>query len=502
MDLSTFLVTVVTLFVAGYLYVKKKFQYWEERGVPYVKPEFPYGNLKGIGTTTPANEMFPKIYKQFKGKVLFGGMYFFTQPVVIAVDLEFIRNIFIRDFQYFTDRALYMNEKDDPLSGNIFALPGQRWKNLRIKFSPTFSSGKIKMMQETINAVAKELQNYLEPIAQRSEVVEIKDILARFTTDVIGSCAFGVECNSLKDPDAEFRRIGKRVFEYTKFELLQIFFVTIFPNLGRILRLKINKVDVSEFFMRILKETTEYREKNNIKRNDFLLLLMQIMKTGKLEGDDTELGKLTFNELAAQTFIFFGAGYETSSTTMTFLLYELAQHQDIQDRAREEVNKVLAKYNGEFTYDACMEMKYIDQILNETMRKYPIMEPLSRVCVKDYTVPGTKHVIEKGTAIAIPVHGIHYDPDIYPDPHKFDPDRFTEENIKKRHPCAWLPFGEGPRICLGLRFGMMQMRVGLAHILSKYRVKTSSKTQIPYIADPHTNILTPKGGMWLKLENL
>ncbi|XP_055696565.1 probable cytochrome P450 6a23 [Lutzomyia longipalpis] len=502
MGLSAFLVTVVTLFVAGYLYVKKKFQYWEERGVPYVKPEFPYGNLKGIGTTKHTTDIFPKIYKQFKGKVLFGGMYYFTEPVAIAVDLELIKNIFIRDYQYFADRGLYMNEKDDPLSGHIFALTGQRWKNLRNKFSPTFSSGKIKMMQETINAVAKELQNYLEPIAQRSEVVEIKDIMSRFTIDVIGSCAFGVECNSLKNPNAEFKRIGKRVFDYSGLEFLRAYFLTMFPNLGRALRMKFNKEDVSEFFMRILRETTEYREKNNIKRNDFLSLLMQIMKTGKLEGDDTELGKLTFNELAAQTFIFFVAGYETSSSAMTFALYELAQHQDIQDRARTEVQKILEKYNGEFTYDACMEMNYIDQVINESMRKHPIGDNLIRICIKDYNVPGTKHVIEKGTTVMVPVYGIHHDPQIYPDPEKFDPDRFTEENIKNRHPCAWLPFGEGPRNCIGMRFGMMQTRVGLGHVLTKYRVKTSPKTQIPYVADPHINVLSSKGGMWLKLEKI
>ncbi|XP_055716561.1 probable cytochrome P450 6a21 [Phlebotomus papatasi] len=502
MILNLIFVTIVSVIVSGYFYVKNKYRYWEDRGVPYVKPKFPFGILKGMGSDRHPSQIFSDAYKELKGKGPFGGVHFFVRPVVLPTDLDFLRHIFVKDFQYFHDRGVYINERDDPLSGHLFSLTGQRWKNLRNKLSPTFTSGKMKMMHNTIIAVAKEFQNYLEPMAKNNQEIEIKDILSRFTTDIIGNCAFGIECNSLKEPDTEFRRIGKKVFEFTPFEFLRMFFLAMFPDLGRTLRMKFNKPEVSEFFMRLLRETTEYRQKNNIKRNDFLSLLMQIMNKGKLDDDDTDLGKMTFEELAAQSFIFFIGGYETSSSTMTFALYELAQHQDIQDRAREEVNKVLEKYNGEYTYEACMELKYIDQIIKETLRKHPIAESLIRTCSQDYSVPDTNYVIEKGTFVSISVFAIHRDPEIYPDPEKFDPERFTDENIKQRHPFAWLPFGEGPRICVGMRFGMMQTRVGLASLLSKYRVKTCPKTPIPMVYDPTKNVMSPKGGMWLKLETV
>ncbi|XP_055697208.1 probable cytochrome P450 6a21 [Phlebotomus papatasi] len=502
MFLNLILVTLVSLLVAGYFYVRNKYRYWEERGIPYVKPTFPFGVLKGMGGEKHFATIIYVAYNELKGKGPFGGVHFFVRPVVIGIDLDFLKNVFIKDFQYFHDRGIYCNERDDPLSANMLALSGQKWRNLRSKLSPTFTSGKMKMMHSVIVAVAKEFQDYLEPAAQKNEVIEIKDILSRFTTDIIGNCAFGVECNSLKNPDTEFLRIGKRVFEFSPIEFLRMFFMSMFPDIAQILRMKLNKPEVSEFFMRLLRETTEYREKNNIKRNDFLSLLIQIMNTGKLDGDDTELGKITFEELAAQTFVFFAGGFETSSSTMTFALYELARNQDIQDRAREEVHKVLEQYNGEYTYEACMELKYIDQIINETLRKHPIAESLIRICGQDYPVPGTKHIIEKGTFILIPVFSIHRDPEYYPDPEKFDPDRFTKEGIKNRHPLAWIPFGEGPRNCIGMRFGMMQTRVGLASLLSKYRVRTSEKTLDPMLYDPGKNILTPKGGMWLKLEKV
>lgn len=351
------------MIVIGYLYVKHKFQYWEKRGVPYVKPEFPFGILKEIGKTKHTSEVYAAAYQELKGKGIFGGAYFFTKPIVIPTDLDLLKKILVKDFQYFCDRGFYVNEKDDPLSGHLFGLSGSRWRNLRNKLSPTFTPGKMKIMHNTIVAVAMEFQNYLEFFAEKKETIEIKDIISCYTTDVIGNCAFGIECNSFKEPNTEFRRIGRKVFEFSYFEFLRIFFLMMFQNLSRMMKMKITKPEVAEFFMDLLKKTTEYREKNNIKRNDFLSLLLQIKNTGKLEDDDTDLGKITFAELAAQTFLFFIAGFESPSCTMTLVLYELAMHQDIQNRAREEVNNILIKYNSEHSHEAYAEMMYLDRII-------------------------------------------------------------------------------------------------------------------------------------------
>jgi cytochrome P450 family 6 len=136
---------------------------------------------------------------------------------------------------------------------------------------------------------------------------------------------------------------------------------------------------------------------------------------------------------------------------MTFCSYELALNQDIQDKLREEVNEVLLRHNGEVTYDAILQMKYLDMVFNETLRKYPIIDVQRRKSVKDFTIPNTSLTIPAGMAIMVPVYALHNDERFWEDPDQFNPERFTAENIQKRHPFAFIPFSEGPRQCIGLR---------------------------------------------------
>ncbi|XP_050069633.1 probable cytochrome P450 6a14 [Anopheles maculipalpis] len=490
-----------------YLFVRSKHNFWKDQGVPYApNPHFFYGHVKGQSRTRHGADINQGLYNHFKQRgVPYGGISLFVMPSLIVVDPELVKTILVKDFNVFHDRGVYSNPKDDPFTGNLFGLEGNPWRLLRQKLTPTFTSGRMKQMFGTIWDVALELEKYMEANYNQPEI-EMKDVLGRFTTDVIGTCAFGIECNTLRTPDSEFRKYGNKAFELDPVTLTKFFFASSYPQLARKLHVRTTQQDVEDFFMKIVRETVDYREMNNVQRNDFMNLLLQIKNKGKLDDHGPIVGKgevgLTHNELAAQVLIFFLAGFETSSTTLSFCLYELAKNPGIQDRLRDEITRAIDDNGGEVTYDIAMNIQYLDNVINETLRKYPPVETLTRKPSHDYVIPGTKHVIPEGTIVQIPIYAIQRDPDHYPDPERFDPDRFTPDEVKKRHPYVFVPFGEGPRICIGLRFGVMQTKVGLINLLRKFRFSPSARTPERVEFDPKMFTLSPIGGNYLKVEKV
>lgn len=491
-------ITVITLLI---LLVRRKYSFWERHGVPYIKPLFPFGNIRPAGKRVHSSQLMTRFYREMKGKHPFCGIYFFTNPVALALDLDMIKDVLVRDFQHFHDRGMYYNEKDDPISGHLFNIEGSQWTSLRKKLLPTFSSGKLKMMCPTIITVAERFRECMEKCSTEDPEVEMKDLLARFTTDVIGTCAFGIDCNSLADPEVEFRKMGNKMFEIPALRIFKFFFISTFKNLARKLHVKSVPEDVSAFFFKVVRETIAYREKSHVQRNDFMNLLMQLKEKGELEGSEEKVGTLSLNEVVAQAFVFFLGGFETSSTTMSYCLYELSLNVDIQERARESIQLAVAKHGG-FNYDAVMDMHYLEQCINESLRKYPPGANLVRCVTKDYQVRNSKLVFKKGMSIMVPVYAIHHDAEFYPDPERYDPDRFSPEEVARRIPFTFMPFGEGPRICIAARFGMMESKIGLAALLMNFKFSRSSKTVVPLVISPRHAVLTPAGGLWLKVEKL
>lgn len=137
----------------------------------------------------------------------------------------------------------------------------------------------------------------------------------------------------------------------------------------------------------------------------------------------------------------------------------------------------------------------------ETLRKHPPVASLHRAVSKDYTLPNGS-VIPVGTFVLLSTYAFHHSPELYLEPEKFDPERFTFENKSKRHPCAYLPFGEGPRNCVGLRFGLLQTKIGLATLLRRFKFSPCGKTQNPLEIDPISLVYVPKDEVWLKVENI
>nr|AVL92859.1 CYP450 [Locusta migratoria] len=507
--LTELLVALSLAVVALYVWFSRCYQYWHQKGVPYLEPQFPFGNIykSFVGQQSMPMDV-TDAYRQFKGK-RFGGMYFFNRPALVVVDPDLIRTILVKDFWSFQDRGIKVDESD-PLTRHLFLLGGNKWRRLRVKLTPTFTSGKMKMMFQTMLDCGRELAAVLEEPASRGQVVEMREVGARYATDIIASVAFGIDVNCQRNPEAAFRQWGRKIFETSPLRTVQSVLNAINPSSVKLIRLLRGESDVSKYFRKMVSDTVAYREENNVSRNDFMHLLIQLKNKGCIdsdkpggqrEKDEEDAWKLSIDDVAAQAFVFFLAGFETSSTTMSFALHELAHHPDIQARLQEEIDAVLKQHDGQMTYDAINSMQYLDKVVAETLRKYPPVVILNRENNVEYKIPDSDVVLDKGTPIMIPVYGLQHDPDYFPEPERFDPERFSEEQKAQRHPYVYLPFGEGPRICIGMRFGLLQTKVALIYLLSRFTFEPSEKSVRHLTFEPRSFVLMPKGGIQLRIGN-
>lgn len=370
-----FIALMAIILTSIYFYFKYKFTYWSSRAVPCLPPIVPFGNaMDQVFMNKSLGEILQDIYNELKeAGHKYGGLYVFSSPNLIIIDPELIKTVMTAEFHSFHDRVSVINEEIDPLTAHLFALRGYKWRNLRTKLSPTFTSGKMKMMFQTLLICGEQLDKTIGNFTKEDEPIDIKDILARFTTDIIASVAFGLECNSLQDPESEFRKHGKMIFDVSFLDNIRNAIFFSIPSLFHYFKIRIINPKVTEFFMNTIRQTVDYREKNKIERNDFLNLLIKLKNNEKIDEDEKEESEfkekkitepgITFNEMVAQAFVFFAAGFETSSSTMAFCLYELCLNSQIQDTLRKEILEVLQKYNGKFTYEAIKEMRYLDKVV-------------------------------------------------------------------------------------------------------------------------------------------
>ncbi|XP_071580573.1 cytochrome P450 6k1-like isoform X1 [Temnothorax nylanderi] len=488
------IIVLTTLIITAYLYMTRKFNYWKKRGVLEAPPTPFLGNFTDcVFLKRSPGFLLKDLYDQGKGLPCIG-FYILDKPALLVRDQEFVKNILIKDFNYFSDRYGSPDANDRLGYANLFFLKNPAWKLLRTKLSPFFTSGKLKKMFELMLECGDNLDTCLESLKleDKGMEMEIKELAAKFTTDIIGTTAYGLNVNSLNNPDAEFRKYGKMIFTFNIIRGFEFFAMFFLPNIVGMAGMKLFGKDATAFLRKVFWETMTQRMKSGGKRNDLIDILIEL----KRNHEDQDIGGFKFDgdDLVAQAAVFFTAGFETSSTTIAFTLYELAVHPEIQDRLRKEILDALDETGGKITYDMILSLPYLDMVVSETLRMYPPLPFLDRTTVETYKVPNSDLVIEKGTPIFISMLGMHYDPEHFPDPHKYDPERFTEENKRNRPSCLYLPFGEGPHACIGTRMGLLQTKLGICTVLSKYEVTPSEKTLIPMIIDPKGTMTSPMGG--------
>lgn len=501
----------ITVAIAIWYFLIWPHSYWTRRGVKQSKPWILFGDawynfLKQYSlydVMTIWYSMFPN--------ARYNGIYSFNTPTLVVRDPELIKHITVKDFEHFTDHQPFVDPESDPLwSSAIFFLRGDRWKEMRNTLSPTFTSSKIKNISVLMLETAENFVNHFLDNEDDIIEVELKDSFTRFANDIIATTAFGVKVDSLKEQTNSFYAMGKRLTQF-KGIVVTIRFIAhfAFPKLCKYLGVPFIDRKASLYFNNVIEETIKLRQDQDFTRLDMINLMLEARKedtdTKGLAANKSKVPiKITNQEISSQAMLFFFAGFETISTAMCFGTYELALNKDIQDTLRQEIMET--QKGGKVTYDDLMKMKYMDMVISEMLRKWPPTPNLDRLCTKPYTIQPVNEdevpvTILKDQLIILPHYALHHDPKYFPNPEKFDPERFSEENKHNIVPYTYMPFGVGPRMCIGNRFALVEIKALLFNLLLNFEVVPTEKTAIPLVL-PKAFHLIPDGGIWLGLKRI
>ncbi|RZC37303.1 p450 domain containing protein, partial [Asbolus verrucosus] len=365
----------------AYYWLKSNYEYWKKRGIPGPKPRFFVGNLgqSFIMKKSPSH-IYTDIYEAYQNASMVG-IFRACTPVLLLRDPELIKDVTIKLFRNFHDNDIDVDKKADPLIGrNPFFLKGEEWKMVRAQLTPGFTSGKMKWLYAHLEETSLQLVKFIENQrgTMNGDGYEAKELCSRFTLNNVASCAFGIEGKCFEEENSEFRQIAKKFLSPGTWATILFFCVTLFPSISKIVSIRLIPKDIERKLNNIVSQTLKYREKNDIVRNDFLHILAQLKKTCK----DYEF---TDVDVTAHAAGFFGDGYETSSIVMSFALFALAASPEAQSKLREEVVKNFAENNDKIPYEALQAMSYLDGVVNETLRIYPPLFSLQKICTSSHT---------------------------------------------------------------------------------------------------------------------
>ncbi|XP_017098788.2 probable cytochrome P450 6t1 [Drosophila bipectinata] len=501
----------VLLFITAivWLWQKRHFNFWRRLGVPSIPPTPFVGNVWNLLRGGCCfGDQFKEMYQsRAAAGHPYVGIHVLHNHALLLRDPALIKRIMVEDFSKFSSRF----ETTDPIhdtmgSQNLFFCKYDTWREIHKIFAPFFAVGKVRQMYGLLERVGQQLEDHMavELGGKQSMELEVKQLCALFTTDIIASLAFGIEAHSLQNPQAEFRQMCIEVNDPRPKRLIHLFTMFFFPRLSGRIRTHLYSDEYERFMRQSMDFILAEREASGIKRHDLIDIFLQLKSS---ESADSIIHRPDF--FVAQAAFLLLAGFDTSSSTITFALYELAKQPSIQARLREELREVLhSGQDRQLSCDIINGMTYLRQVVDEVLRMYPPTAFLDRCCnaPEGYDLSewkcGTPFKLRSGTPVYISVLGLHHDPQFWPSPEIFDPERFAPGQRQQHHPMTYLPFGAGPRGCIGTLLGQLEIKVGLLHILKNFTVELCDRTLPEMQFDPKAFVLTAKGGTFLRfVEN-
>ncbi|XP_073950244.1 probable cytochrome P450 6a13 [Choristoneura fumiferana] len=449
-----------------------RFVYWNKRNVHTASGcHWFFGHYKQIlFKEKHIRTVAQKMYNEFPDSPVVG--YFRLQtPGLLIRHPEVMKTILVSKFSNFGINGFFIDKKYDFLAGsNPFFVKDEEWKAVRAHATAVVTQAKLRGYLPRMRTVGAEMAKYAAArCAGGLKELDVKHLATMFTTDVLGFAICGVANNTFEEPDSLFARITREVsFATSVMDNLKDALQTAWPALSCIFQMRFATKKSEEQLVYVTRRVIEERESSGYRRDDLYQVAMSLRET------DTE-GVFTDEYISSLVYTVMLDQYETSSNVIVNTLLALAWHPEVQDRLRKEILQFKSNNKGDYTSDDINNLKYLDMVLAESLRVFSPVPVLSRECTNDcyIPVPTLKNPLKltKGTPIMIPVQSMHMDPKYYPDPEKFDPERFTEEQAQNRPKYTYMPFGEGPKQCLAPRLGALQVKVAVMSIVEHFRLR-------------------------------
>ncbi|XP_064611451.1 cytochrome P450 3A9-like [Liolophura sinensis] len=476
--------------------------------LPGPKPSLFFGNLIQLNKTGALNmemmclKKYGRVFLSWRGR----------NPVINIADPDMVKQICVKEFKNFANRGVFL-----PLGAvqksMITNLEDNHWKFVRSVLTPAFSSGKMRRMNPLIHICLQRLMDNLSEICKSGKSFELKRVMGGLTMEVIGAVGFGIETDAQKDLNDRFITMAKKVFEDNIQARMPVLLTFLFPFMKPVfeaLNFTSDPKDATDFFVTMLSETIEQRRKEPSPRKDLLQVILDSnvddLKESLAEKDvDVDAlkmdrlnrnKKLTDTEVIAQCIVFLLAGYDATASALSYFAYNMAVHPECQEKLIREIDEDL---KGALPmYDNVMTLPYLDMCLSETQRLYPAVRGVGRKCQDDIDINGLH--IPAGATVLLMGYALQHDETYWPQPEKFDPDRWSPEQKASRHPYVYFPFGVGPRNCIGMRLALMEAKMAIVAILQKFRFIRAPETQVPLTLKKGA-FVQPEHGIWLRIES-
>ncbi|XP_077557866.1 cytochrome P450 3A4-like [Haemaphysalis longicornis] len=508
--IGALLILSTSLLVALLIWRRRHFSYFERIGIPGPKPNLFWGNLREYHSM----EMYKVLGKwQQQYGDLFG---FFNGdvPFVVVSDLKLIEEIYVRNFQNFVDRGFTMvtDQMHPYLKKSLMHITGSAWKNTRMAVAYGLSASKLKLMMPHIEENADIFIKSMEKYADSNEEVHMLRKFEELAMDYVARGAFGIDERFQGKPDhpaiavAKATLRGAMVGPFHMIAQATTQFGAAMKPLYWLSRC-LGENSFQNLNEQVAKIIHIRKQDPSLRKPDILqnLLDAEYVETedssedSNLSNGSRKSRALTTEEIVTSASTLFLGGFETTATGLSYVVYALAKHPEVQERLRQEIADAVASNGGVLDYETFMKpTKYLAQVVDEALRIYPpALTFVTRKAKEDFEHNGI--TFKAGTCFVVPQYQVQRDPRYWNNPLEFNPDRFAgAHDAILRH----MPFGVGPRSCVGMRVALMNIRYTIARLLQKYRLELGPSQKGTIKLSQYGMVSTPVWGPWIVLRRL